>query len=203
MISTKTRKICSQQLDNHFERAETEDDVKQKKWHFFRMEAIIATLESKCSEGKDLKLSCAGLSSVNWDRGDDEFEFVFGDNKFCRVHSVLAEFLSPKVSRLRKSDALCGFYTFKNECHEVFESLVSSLRTGQPFRVEKSNFTPLLRLSHELENQEVLSSLFGMINTESLDIEEALLVLRFGIEMGMAFFRSILDVERCRFVAFS
>ena len=97
MISKKTRKICSQQLDNHFEHAETEDDVKQKKWHFFRMEAIIATLESKCSEGKDLKLSCAGLSSVNWDRGDDEFEFVFGDNKVCRVHSVLAEFLSPKV----------------------------------------------------------------------------------------------------------
>ena len=111
-------------------------------------------------------------------------------------------FFPRKFCRLRKSDALCGFYTFKNECHEVFESLISSLRTGQPFRVEKSNLTPLLRLSHELENQEVLSSLFGMINTESLDIEEALLVLRFGIDMGTASsgqFSTLRDAVSSRF----
>ena len=156
---------------------------------FLIMEEVIATIESKAFEGSELKLSCVGLSSVNWDRGDDEFEFVFGDNRVCRVHSVLAEFLSPKVGRLRKSDALCGSYTFKSDCHElleVFESLIASLRSGQSLRVEKANISALVRISHELENQEVLSSIFGMIKTESLDIEESILMLRVGIGLGTA-----------------
>ena len=159
-----------------------------RKVSFFQMERIIETLDSQGLEANELKLSCVGLSSVNWDRGDDEFKFVFGD-KVCRVHSVLAEFLSPKVSRLRKSDALCSFYTFKSNFHgffDTFESFVSSLCTGKSFRVDKSNVSALLRLSHELENQEILSSLLEMFKTESLRIEEALSVLCFGIDVGTA-----------------
>ena len=124
---------------------------------------------------------------MNWDCSDSDFEFVFG-NKVCRVHSVLAEFLSPKVARIRKCDPLCSFYTFKSsEIFSAFERLVSSLRSGEAVRVEKSNFAALLRLSQELENDELFSSLLGRIKKESMSVEEAILLLRAGVDLGTAF----------------
>lgn len=62
----------------------------------------------------DLTLTCRGLGSVNWGRGEDDFEFVSGDDKVCHVRSTLAEFLSPQVARIRKNNPLCYEYTFKN-----------------------------------------------------------------------------------------
>ena len=64
----------------------------------------------------------------------------------------------------------------------VFESLVSSMGSGDAL-LEKSNFPALLRLAQELENDELLSSLIGMIQpesfrVESLSLEEAILLLR-------------------------
>ena len=58
----------------------------------------------------DLTLTCKGLGSVNWDRGEDDFEFVSGDDKVCHVRSTLAEFLSPQVARIRNNDSLLRIY---------------------------------------------------------------------------------------------
>ena len=138
-------------------------------------------------QATELTLTCKGMSSVNWDCSDPDFEFVFG-NRVCRVHSVLAEFLSPKVARARRSDPLCLFYTLKDsEMFSVLESLVSSLRSGEALRVDNSNFLRLLRLSQELGNTDLLSSLLSMIKTENLTVEEAILLLRTGIDLGTAF----------------
>ena len=145
-------------------------------------------LRAKPMEPRELTLTCKGMSFVNWDCSDADFEFVVGDDKVCRVHSVLAEFLSPKVARIRKCDPLCYVYTFKDsELFDVFDSLVLSLRSGESFRVEKSNFVELLRLSQELENDNLLSSLLGLIKVESLSFEEAILLLRSGVDLGTAF----------------
>ena len=169
------------------------------------MEQIIGTLAGKRVETKELALSCTGFGSVNWDSVDDEFEFVFSDDRVCRTHSVLAEFISPKVSRLRKVDPCGSFYIFRSDCaqlFEVFEVLVSSLRNGSAFRVDKSNISALLRISHELENREILSSLLQMTNTESLTLEEMLIVLRFGIKFGISSsgqFSALCDVVSSRF----
>ena len=54
-------------------------------------------------------------------------------------------------------------------------------------RVEKSNFAALLCPAQELENAELVFSLLGMINPESLDLELAILLLRLGIDLGTAF----------------
>ena len=125
---------------------------------------------------------------MNWDCNDYELEFVFGADKVCRVPSLLAEFLSPKIAYLRRCDVTFEVYTFKDcEMFNLFESLLSSLRSGAAFHVEKSNFSALLRLSQELENGELFSSLLGMINPESLSLEEAIRLLRFGIDLGATF----------------
>ena len=125
------------------------------------------------------------MSSVNWESSDSDFEFVFGEDKVCRVHSVLAEFLSPKVAGIRKCDPLYSFCKVNDSAlFNVFESLVSSLRSGKTLRVEQSNFPALLRLSQELKNDDLCSSLLKMINTESLCLKEAILLLRVGIDIG-------------------
>ena len=136
--------------------------------HFTFMKATFDAVKAKAFEPSELTFSCKGLSCVNLDCGDAYVEFVVGDGKVCRVHSVLAEFLSPKVARLRRCDISFDVYRFKDsELFKVFKSLVSSLRAGESFRVKKSNFVKLLRLSQELENSELLSALLGMI--KSLD----------------------------------
>lgn len=152
------------------------------------MESTFDAVSEKALEPNELILTSKGLSCVNWDCGDADFEFVVGDDKRCRVHSVLAEFLSPKVAGLRKCDPFYCVYMLKNsELFGALESLCSSLRSGQTFKVEQSNFVALLRLSQELENSELLSSLLGMIKTESLTLEEAIHLLRAGINLGTAF----------------
>ena len=137
----------------------------------------------------ELALTAKSLCFVNWASVDEAFDFVFGD-KICQVHSVLAEFLSPKVSRLRRCDPLCDVYTFSKDnqdLFDIFEILVSSLRSGVAFEIEGSNFGALFRLCQELENAELLSSLFGIINSDSLSIEDAVVLLRAGIKCGAVF----------------
>ena len=134
-----------------------------------------------------VSLTCKGMMHVNWDLNDSEFEFVFG-NKVCCIPYVLSEYLSPKVARIRRCDPLCYSYTFQDsEVFDALESLVSNLRSGQALRVEKSNFPALLRLAHELENGELLSSLIGTSDIKSLSLEKAILLLRAGIDLGTAF----------------
>ena len=150
------------------------------------MERLIKIGGKKECEEREITFSCAGFASVNWDTQDNDFEFVFGE-KVCPVHSFLAEFLSPKISRLRKCDPCRYSYILNNDCGKLFntfESIVSSLRAGRVFRVDKSNFYDILRIFHELDNQEIISSLFETERTEPLDLDEALPLLRFGIDIG-------------------
>ena len=110
-----------------------------------------AALSAKALNPNELTLTCKGMSFVNWNNSDSDFEFVFGEDKVCCIHSVLAELLSPKVAMVRKGDPHCTFYAFKDsELFNVLESLVSSLRSGAALRVEKSNGIALLRLAQVL-----------------------------------------------------
>ena len=141
------------------------------------------------AESCQITLTCKGLSSVNWNCSDD-FEFVLGNSRLFRVHSVLAEFLSPKVARLRRCDPFYNVYAFEKHSSELFrllEGLVSTLRSGESLQVTHSNLPGLLQLSQELENTELFSSLSGMIDIDSLTLEEAVHFLRTGIDLGTAF----------------
>ena len=138
---------------------------------------------------KELILTSKGLHFVNWDRSDEDFKFLFG-SEVCGVHSLLAEFLSPKVADLRKMDPFCDIYTISDACSDCidsFNNLVSSLLGGQAVRVSSSNHSALLKLSHELGNIELFSLLLDMIDRESLKITEAVDLLNIEIALGIAF----------------
>ena len=119
---------------------------------------------------------------MNWSLPDDDFQFASRDDRVCRLLSVLAEFVSPEVARIRMSNPICDVYTFVNDSSNVFtalEGLVSPLQSGSDFRVDITDFSALLQLSHELENQDLLSFLFSMVET--------FLMLRFEMGLGTAF----------------
>lgn len=102
----------------------------------------------------------------------------------------MAEFLSARVSNIRKSDPCCFIYKFPSDLSDLFcllKDLVSCVCSGGSFQVDKSNFLSLLRLSHHLENEEILSSLLSMINVESLSVEESLILLEGGLKFGISF----------------
>ena len=158
-------------------------------------------LRAKAVELNALTLTFKGMRPANCACSDSEFEFVFGKDRVCRVHVILAEFLSPRVARLRRCDISFDVYRFEDsEVFDVFESLVSSLVSGEAIRVEKSNFPVFLRLSLELENDRLLCLLLGMINIEFVSLQEAIPLLRMGLDLGTEFSD---DFDKLRdFVAF-
>ena len=102
------------------------------------MLAYVEAVSAKALEPNELSLSINSMSYVDLDY-DDDFQFVFGDRKVCHVPSVLAKLLSPKITRLRQCDASFDVYTFlDSDMFDIFESLVSNLRSVGSFRVEKS-----------------------------------------------------------------
>ena len=128
----------------------------------------------------ELDIAYTGFRTINWGQISADFEFKFGDGKVCRVQSFLAEALSPKIAKMRKTDAGADTYVFKDVSsgvYEAFESLVSQVRHGMPLKVEESIFAGLVRVCYELENNEILSSL---IKIATLDVERAMSLLAFG-----------------------
>ena len=138
---------------------------------------VVDALDTLRLQPGKLKLTCLGFASVNWASTDNNFEFVFGNNQVCRVHPILAEFISPKISRLRRSDACTTRYVFQDKSGCVYKALDSiflHLRQGTELEIEESNFEGLIRVSCELENDEILSSVLGLA---SLNSETTLAIL--------------------------
>ena len=142
-------------------------------------------LAQKLTEGtfrpRELPLAYSGFGSVNWSSYDSYFEFVFAQGQVCSVHPILAEFLSPKVSRMRRSDFCVHRYVFNDGCDYVcraFEGLVSCLLDGQAPVVDRATFEGLVRVLCELENNELLSLIISMVDISCLDVENALSILK-------------------------
>ena len=138
---------------------------------------------------QNLTLTWGGICNVNWDHADTYFQFTCQD-RVCRVHSVLAEFLAPRIASLRMSDPSCSSYAFRNDSPELFtalETIVTNLHRRTPVQVGPSNFLVLLQLAQELGNNELLSTLIAMLNFESLTLDTLVLLFQTGIDLGAAF----------------
>lgn len=156
---------------------------------------------------QELTLTAMGLKNVKWESSDESFEFVFSNHHICSVHSVLAEFISPKVSRIRAGNSTCFCYEFTEQCSALFQTFnafISTLLEGRPLQVTQENIIPLLKLAHELDNEELFSLLIGMINLENLRVEDALALLETGTDLRAVFttaFGNLTDFIASRFYA--
>ena len=136
----------------------------------------------KVSFVMSISLSCAGLGAVNWDPEERVFEFVFDDEQVCKVHTVVAELLSPKVARLRKSDLQVRKYTFEKatslDCYILLEAIASSIYRGRAIYVDDGNYGNLLAIAGELENTELLTALCSMTGKDGVAIETLIKLVR-------------------------
>ena len=126
----------------------------------------------------DFALGLSSFLSVNWNSSDANFKFVAGDDRVLWVHPMLAEFISPKVSRIRRSDVLSDQYIFEDKASCVGDALfalVSHIRDGQSLQVTASNLEGLTRLAYELDNSEILGL---MLSLADIDIVTATSILK-------------------------
>ena len=65
---------------------------------FDKMHEGITRLPRKNFGEYEMSLTCHGLDSVNLENIDDSFEFIFEGHRICRVHSLLAEFVGPRIA---------------------------------------------------------------------------------------------------------
>lgn len=149
------------------------------------MERLLTHVDESVTS-KDLFLSCSGLASLNFEPGEPDFEIVFGESNVTRVHAAIAEFLSPRISRLRKIDRSTSRYVVNRKeaasvkCQKAFEALLETVLTAQAIHVDSDNFESLFWLALEFENTELSSLLLNMYDMSSITIEDVVHLLRFG-----------------------
>ena len=106
----------------------------------------------------DVRLSSKGFKHVPLELHDGDFEFIVGDQTY-KCNSIVAEFLSPKISRLRQSDPSLFIYRLETEdCYCKFSEFLS-LAFDSSLHVASENFNFFVSVSRELENEELFSQL--------------------------------------------
>ena len=137
----------------------------------------------RVADSRKLVLTWSGFSTVNWGLADDKFEFAFPSGEAVWVHPVLAEFLSPLISRLRQSDpCLCSYSFEKSEegFYGAFNEFVQGVQHGEAFAVNQSNLAHLFRLADELENSDLRAALTELLDMQNLTVEKALPFITVG-----------------------
>ena len=106
-------------------------------------------------------LSIKGLQNLNRNLYENDFKIEF-DNYTYNCPSFLAEFISPKIQKLRKEDSLI------NEFH-INYSLQNQEETIK--QLEKLIYGFLIEFSEANKNDEIVSVLFSLGNNEIFNTE--------------------------------
>ena len=112
-------------------------------------------------EESNLVLSSRGWSSIARHLHEEDFQFIVGEKSYsCNV--MLAEFLSPKISRLREADpTICVYRVEQDDSSSHFGEFLS-LPFESKMRISQENFDFLVSVSRELENREIVSQLASL-----------------------------------------
>jgi hypothetical protein len=132
-----------------------------------------------------LLLSTRGLENIRKREEINDFEFIVGESRY-RCPWFIAEFLSPRVARLRcVDDTICEYSVETKDDEGNFGNFVL-LGHGASVKIDSDKFDFYANLSNELENQELL----GVVIDEScneLTIESALVQLSLRHRFGRDF----------------
>lgn len=131
-------------------------------------------------ETKTITLSSAGLQNINNVNSDDDFVFLIGETAI-RMKISNAEFISPKISKIRLSDPTTFHYRFNypiTELRKVFTEdiidLFHLISKGFPIEINEVQSFQMQILSVLLSNDELflkISEAFkNSINENSLDL---------------------------------
>jgi hypothetical protein len=140
---------------------------------------------SKTPPSRLLSLSVKGLQRIENLHRERDFAFVIGDERyFCP--SLIAEFLSPRVSSLRSQDiTIQELYLETDDPNHLFSSLLS-IGFGGEFSLKEDDVPFVRSLCRELWNCELFENTF---DDREDQIEETELTARLkfisGIENGL------------------
>ena len=116
------------------------------------------------------------MGNVVWDLHDRDFEFVV-DGTSYRVNSVLAEFLSPKVCKMRRADATvsCCELDVSDQQH-AFEQVIR-IGMGESLALASDNLECLMSIARSLENTELANLLVSLVEQRELTVDSVIDVL--------------------------
>lgn len=135
------------------------------------LEAIASRAE-QLEETVEVRLSSRGLENVPFELHEKDFEFVVG-KEHIGVSSFVAEFLSPKICRLRRSDAaFCRYFVETRDVNHCFDRFLSAGR-GSDLHIDRANASFFISLFLELENEELFSNLVSSMERTELTAENA------------------------------
>lgn len=119
---------------------------------------------------KTIILSATGLKNVTpRSNAEDEFEFIFGNHKM-KLNNIFADFISPAVSKIHKSDPTINKIDFTNKIGKLMItdeilSLIQQLSTGYSIEVKDDQIIQLQNISILLENEELFSLISDKFDT--------------------------------------
>lgn len=130
-------------------------------------------------KGKAFVLSNSGLKNLVLDQ-ENEFKFIFGEHEFS-LNSVLAEFLSPIVSRLHRSDPTINSFNFNNILNKSFNTssfnyaelfdektlkILKLISNGFSIEINEKQCLKLRFISILLDNKEIFNRLNDLFPNE-------------------------------------
>jgi hypothetical protein len=155
-------------------------------------------------------LSAKGLANIPPNSHENDFTFYAGDCAFV-CPSFIAEFLSPHLCSLRRSDPTLHSYRLctpnAGGCFRAF----LSLGFGSTASFHSSDFSTVVSLCRELKNSELYESLSGSIDcevTESTVLDRIVWLDSFGsstvdaVKFAAAHFSEFCDSDLSRLSAF-
>ncbi|OHS96095.1 hypothetical protein TRFO_37763 [Tritrichomonas foetus] len=111
-----------------------------------------------------ISLSSRGLSNIS--REDiDNFTFIIGSDNYD-VPIIFAEFISPNISRIRKTDKSFTSFEIKIEDEKKRFNFLLNLMNGKPINIDSVDAQMLLYFAEKLGNSELYDSLSQFKNYE-------------------------------------
>ena len=124
-----------------------------------------------------VKLSSSGLTNVIVDLYGESFQFIIGDQRY-NCSPIIAEFLSPKISKLRQSDpTLCEYIVETSDPSGKFKDFLT-LALESKLQIAADDFSFFVALANELGNKELLLQLSSAyFSATELTVSNAVTVL--------------------------
>ncbi|OHT11947.1 hypothetical protein TRFO_18431 [Tritrichomonas foetus] len=122
-------------------------------------------------------LSLNGLKNVNFSLHEKDFTFIFdNENHTYQINSLLAEFLSPKISSLHKVDSSIDTFYLPN-CNISSFSKIMDLLQGKSVFFQPKELSDFLNLGICLGNNEIIQYVNDQMDSENtpLNIVDKLL----------------------------
>ena len=114
---------------------------------------------------KTIFLTSKGLQNINGINSDDDFTFIYGEKSF-NMKINFAEFISPRISRLRSIDPTINSINFNfpfTELQDIFTedtiSILTRLSKGFPIDINQSQSFKLQLISVLLSNEELFNTI--------------------------------------------